>query len=228
MGAPGLLTRVQQTLEDLVVRPLGAMPQQGGLAAVIPLSDPALELRPIHRALKGMETFNEERFLQLAGAYTRIPDVELNLRTGQGRTDAIERMAMLANGYHAVLAVLPGARGRILRFRQALDLAHIKAVPRNPTLRSLDLALVNALVLQTVLGIREPDRMRHPNVFAVPTFEELIARVEDGTFQVGFALNPPPVWEVRAVMEAQQQLPPRTMNVGPPPPAGLIYSAEDA
>jgi hypothetical protein len=40
---------------------------------------------------------------------------------------------------------------------------------------------------------------------------------------VGFALNPPPPWEVRAVMEAGDSLPPRTLRLEPWPPAGLIY-----
>ncbi len=53
--------------------------------------------------------------------------------------------------------------------------------------------------------------------------EQLIAQVRSGIFQAGFALNPPPLWELRAVMEAGQRLPYRTLTVEPVPPAGLLF-----
>jgi uncharacterized protein (DUF1015 family) len=109
-----------------------------------------------------------------------------------------------------------------------LDLAHLKAAPRNPTLRSLDLALLNALVLRTVLGIKDPEAPGHPNVFAVQGLESLVRGVEEGKFQAGFALNPPPLWEVRAVMEAAQTLPSKTLRVEPAPPAGLLFLDPEA
>src|SRR5262249_23597907 len=145
-------------------------------------------------------------------------DLQGSLRDASGLAAARERMGGLAHGHHAVLLVLPGGEGKILRFRQAMELDHVRAAPRSPTLRSLDLALLNALVLRTVVGLENPDRPGHPNVTRVPSLEELVERVEAGTFQAGFGLNPPPVWEVRAVIEAAQQLPPGTLRVHPLPP----------
>ena len=52
--------------------------------------------------------------------------------------------------------------------------------------------------------------------------------VESGLFQAGFALNPPPVWEVRAVMEAAATLPSKTLRVEPLPPAGLLFLDPEA
>ena len=217
--------RMLQALEDVLIRPLGPAPEtRACLTALAPLSDPELETRAIHRAIRGVETFDEEKFLTLVQGYARVYALEAPLTTPAGHAEARERLGTLASGgFHAVLLVLPGGRGKVLRFRQALDLAHIKAVPRNPTLRSLDLALLNALVLRTVLGLSEPEAPSHPHVFAVPSLESLVAQVAGGVFQAGFALNPPPLWEVRAVMEARQQLPPRTLMLEPVPPAGLLF-----
>lgn len=225
---PTLHQRVFQTLEDVLIRPLGPAPEGGPrLAAVVPLSDPGLQIRPIHRALKGVPTFHEERFLTLVRDYARIYDLDAKLDTPAGRAEARERMALLSAGNHAVLFVMPGGRGKILRFRQALELTHIKAVPRNPTLRSLDLALLNALVLRTVLGVHEPESPTNASIFPVPSLEQLTDQVNAGLFQAGFGLNPPPVWEIRAVMEARQELPPRTLMLDPAPPAGLLYLAPE-
>jgi hypothetical protein len=216
--------RIQAVLDEAPMRPLSALDEGGPtLAAVVPLSDPGLEFQPIHRALKGVETFKEDTFLTLVTAYARVYELDEPLDTPRGLAAARERLATLITGHHAVLLVLPGGRGRILRFRQGLDLAHLKGAPRNPTLRSLDLALLNALVLRTVLGIKDPEAPGHQNVFPVQGLESLVRGVESGTFQAGFALNPPPLWEVRAVMEAQATLPPRTLRVEPLPPAGLLF-----
>ncbi|NTX17595.1 DUF1015 family protein [Myxococcus sp. CA056] len=220
--------RIQAVLDEAPMRPLTALAESGPtLAAVVPLSDPGLELLPIHRALKGVATFKEETFLTLVTAYARVYELDEPLDTPRGLVAARERLATLISGHHAVLLVLPGGRGRILRFRQGLDLAHLKGAPRNPTLRSLDLALLNALVLRTVLGIQDPEAAGHPHVFPVQGLESLVKGVESGTFQAGFALNPPPIWEVRAVMEAQATLPSRTLRVDPLPPAGLLFLDTD-
>lgn len=225
---PALLRRIQDTLADAPVRALRAVPERGRvLVAVLPLSDPGLQLRPIHRAIQRVPTFREDTFLTLVQGYARVVELDRRLDTAAGRAEATERLAMLSSGYHAVLFVEPGFKGRILRFRQALDLAHIKAVPRNPTLRSLDLALLNSLVLQTVLGIAAPEQPGHNQVFTVGALEELLAQVDRGLFQAGFALNPPPLWEVRAVMEAQQQLPPRTFTIDPPLPQGALFLGDE-
>jgi hypothetical protein len=224
-----LSKRLQAALDEAPLRPLSALDEKGpSLAAVVALSDPVLRFAPIHRGIRNLDTFNEDTFLRLAGGYARSYDLTEPLTSPGGLEAARERLATLITGHHAVLLVLPQGRGRILRFRQGLDLAHIRAVPRNPTLRSLDLALLNALVLRTVLGIQDPETPGHPNVFAVHSLEELVEGVESGTYQVGFGLNPPPVWEVRAVMEASATLPPRTLRVDPMPPAGLLFLDRDA
>ncbi len=221
--------RIQAVLDEAPLRPLAALDEKHpALAAVVPLSDPGLQLEPIHRGLKGVETFKEETFLTLVTAYARIYELDEPLTTPRGLAAARERLATLITGHHAVLLVLPEGRGKILRFRQGLDLAHLKGAPRNPTLRSLDLALLNALVLRTVLGIQEPEAPGHSQVFPVRELEALVQGVSSGLYQAGFALNPPPVWEVRAVMEAEATLPPRTLRVEPMPPAGLLFLDPEA
>ena len=224
LDEPRLLRRTQQALDGMPIRALGPSGRERArLGAVVPLSDSGLIIRPIHRGLSSVPTFREETFLTLVQEWARVYDVESSLGRQEGRQEAVERLAALAAGYHALLLVLPGGRGKLLRFRQALDLAHVKAAPKSPTLRSLDLALLNSLIFRTVLGLKEPEVPGHAQVFPVATLEELIDRVEDGRFQAGFALNPPPLWEIRAVMEAQQRLPSRTLRIEPFPPVGLLF-----
>lgn len=227
MSDAAWVSRLQSALEEAPVRPLAEVPPDGPtLAAILPLSDPGIQLRPIHRGVLKLPTFRRDTFLTLVGKYARIYDLELPLGSPQGLAAAYERLGSVSTGQHAVLLVLPGGEGKVLRFRQALELEHIRAVPKNPTLRSLDLALLNALVLRTVLGIQEPQALGHPQVFAVERLETLVDRVDRGLFQVGFALNPPPTWELRAVMEANQTLPPRTLTIEPSPPMGLLFAGE--
>lgn len=224
IGNPGLARRLRSVLAEVPARPHGAVPERGSfLAAIVPLSEPGLRMLPYHRGIKDLPTFSADRFLSLVSDYARIFELEQPLTTRLGFDAAREELGTLSAGRHAVLLVLPQGQGRILRFRQALELDHIPAAPKSPTLRSLDLALLNALVLRTVLGIQNPESPTNPNVHPVRSLRELVAQVDAGVFQAGFALNPPPVWELRAVMEAAQSLPPRTMRVSPAPPAGLLF-----
>jgi len=217
-----LASRFARALDDVALRPLHPLPEQGpALVAVAPLSDGALRLRARHRGLQGMEVFQEERFLTVVSSYARIYELAASLREPGGRVEAAERMATLARGSHAMLLVLPAGRGKILRIRQGLDLEHYPAMPRNPTLRSVDLALLDALVLRTVLGLKDPERS--DRVVAVESLPDLVARVDSGELQAGFALHPPPLWEIRAVMEAGQSLPPRCVRVEPLPPQRLLF-----
>jgi hypothetical protein len=230
--SPALHARLARALDDVTVRPLSPLQQGAGdtavLLGIVPLSEPSLRLRPIHRGLRGLEVFHEDRFLTVVSGYARIYELEGRLTTAAGLQDAAERMAALARGNHVVLLVLPGGRGKILRVRQGLELEHIPAVPRNPTLRSLDLALLNALVFRTVLGLRGVEQTDHPNLVPVASLEGLVRSVSSGELQAGFALNPPPAWEIRAVMEAGQQLPPLTVAVEPLPPAHALLLDPDA
>ncbi len=221
-----LWRRAEDVLSEMILRPLQALPAQGRvLVAITPVFGEALDVRPLHRGLAHLGTFQAERFLAVVKDYARVYELDAPLAGERGLEAARARMAALATRSHAVLLMLPGGQGRILRFRQDLGLAQLKAAPRNPTLRSLDLALLEAVVFQTVLGLREPSSRTHPNLFPVATAARLLEQVAEGTFQAGFALNPPPRWELRAVMEAAQSLPPRTLYLEAAPPAGLLFLA---
>ncbi len=225
---PGQWRRLEDVLSEMILRPLWSLPAgRRALAAIAPVFDEAVDLRPIHRGLTHLPTFNAERFLAVVKDYARVYEVEAPLTTSQGLEAARERMAALASRSHAVLLVLPGGQGRILRFRQDLDLAHLKAAPRSPTLRSLDLALLESVVLQTVLGLREPQAPVHGNLFSVASAPRVVDQVNSSVFQAGFVLNPPPRWELRAVMEAAQSLPPRTLYLEGGPPVGLLFLAPE-
>jgi len=212
-------SRVRDSLEHVVIRPLSRLPEGERVrVAVAPLSERHLRFTPWHRGLSGLTTFDPDKFLTIVAEYARVHELEQPLEGPGGVESARAQLASMATGHHAVLAVLPDGSGKILRFRQGLDVVHIRAMPRSPTLRSLDLTLLNALVFRTVLGIQDPETLPHRRVSAVDSLEQLVQNVQRGQLQAGFALNPVPQWEVRAVMEAQQDLPSMTMQVEPAAP----------
>ncbi|HZA15199.1 MAG TPA: DUF1015 domain-containing protein [Myxococcaceae bacterium] len=224
-----LTRRTLAALDEIAVRPHGEIPARGTfLAAITPLFEPGLRLIPFHRGLRDVPTFSPDRFLTLVSDFARVIDLEAPLTAPGGLDEARAQLATLAGRHRAFLLVLPGGTGKLLRLRQGLELSHIPAAPRSPTLRSLDLALLNALVLRTVIGIHDPEAPNHRQVWPVGTTEELVRQVDEGIFQAGFVLNPPAAWEIRAVMEAAQMLPPRTMRLHPTPPAGLLFLDPDS
>lgn len=214
--------RFDQILEDATVRPMSPLPDGKDLLAIAAVAEPGLRTLPLHRGLTGLATFQVERFLQLASGYARIYELPQPLSQPEGLAAAADELKNRSAGAHAVLLVLPGGTGRVMRFRQGMELSQFRAMPKSPTLRSLDLALTNALVFQTVLGLPEPDQLNHPHLRVVERLDDLVDKVSRGQLQAGFALNPPPWWEIRAVMEAEQTMPPRTFQVAPQIPGGLV------
>jgi hypothetical protein len=228
LDEPRMTRRIVSAFEEALVRPTRALaPNAKRLVAIAPMGQPGLEFRPIHRAVSHVEGFAPDRFLTLIREFAREYPVEGSLLAPDGLSLAVDQLAQLSAQNHAFLYVMPGGEARILRFRQALGLSQFKAAPKSPTLRSLDLALLNALVLRTTLGIQSPEAPGHPKVFTEVDLPTLVRKVDQGVYQAGFALNPPPQWEIRAVMEAQQTLPPNTMLVEPLPPSDFLPVASE-
>ena len=75
MAASQLWNRIQNHLQEVQVRPLAPISSaEPCLAAILPLSDPGLTVLPVHRGIRGVSTFQSERFLTVVADYARIYD----------------------------------------------------------------------------------------------------------------------------------------------------------
>ncbi len=197
------------------------------LACFCPMSDPGLVIRPVHRLVTGLSV-EIGRLLLLLDEHFDVEELVEDVRKPAGLAWAQRRLAEAGRSGHALL-LLAGAdrKARLLRLKEGVDLSHVTALPRNPTLRTLDVALLQGLVLRHTLGLREEAAGWGEHLAYVRDEAELVTRAFAGADALGFLVNPTPMWQVRAVAEAGERMPARTTFFHPKVPAGLVFHSID-
>ncbi|MCW2997569.1 MAG: hypothetical protein JWN65_1118 [Solirubrobacterales bacterium] len=99
------------------------------------------------------------------------------------------------------------------------------ALPGMPdAYRTLDTAVLEALILKGPLGLTEDDISHLNGLGYARTDDEALARVLDGTYDCAFFLRPSPVDQVRAVAATGVNMPPKSTFFYPKVPTGLLLS----
>ncbi len=199
------------------------------LAFLCATSDPGLRILPTHRLVFGLPSLDPGRFFTLLDEHFEVRELEEDVRKPAGRAWALRKLAEAGRDRHALLALSRGDRkARLLVLKEGLDLAHVASLPKNPTLRALDVTLLHGLVLQGVLGLSPESQARKENLAYVKDAGEAIEAVlGEGGYPLGFLLNPTPMWQVRAVAEAGEVMPQKSTFFFPKIPTGLVLNVVD-
>jgi len=91
-------------------------------------------------------------------------------------------------------------------------------------LSGLDVTVLHQLVLGRVLGISAEAQERKANIDYVRGFDEAIARMQDGSMQAAFIMNPPKIEQVAAVAEAGSTMPQKSTYFYPKLLTGLVLN----
>ncbi|HEX9050167.1 MAG TPA: DUF1015 domain-containing protein [Anaeromyxobacter sp.] len=202
------------------------LPSDGGhhyiLMFLCPMSDPGLFLFATHRLLYGLKDFSTAAFLERLGRWFTIDTLEEDIRRPAGRAWAVSKLGEHAGKSTAFLVVTAeDRRARIVTLRDDVDLSDA-GLPANETLATLDVTVLHSLVLQRVLGLSPLTQEKQENVTYVRDAGEAVSRVLSGEHQVGFLLNPTPMWQVEAVGEAGETMPQKSTLFYPRLPSGLV------
>jgi uncharacterized protein (DUF1015 family) len=190
----------------------GEGPHRWVLMCLVALQDPGLALYPTHRLVRGVDPEG------LANAIRRDFDIE-EIR----RDDLVPRA--------------PGPDGRIVmgymdsHFKRAFRLTLKDAAIADGALegrpepyRRLDTAVLEALILRAALGMTDDDIAHLEGLGYARDFDEAVALVLDGTYDVGFFMGPVDVEHVRAVAAAGENMPPKSTFFAPKVPTGLVFN----
>ena len=100
-------------------------------------------------------------------------------------------------------------------------------LPADETLRALDVTVLHAVVLQHLLGLSPEAQEKQEKVTYARDAGEAVSRVLSGEHQVGFLLNPTPMWQLEAVGDAGETMPQKSTLFYPRVPAGLVMRGID-
>jgi uncharacterized protein (DUF1015 family) len=207
------------------------LPPDGGhhqiLMFLCPMSDPGLVLYPTHRLVFGLRDVTVARLLDTLARYFTIETLPEDIRRPTGRAWAVARLAEHGGKASAFLMVTAeDRRARVLTLREDADLEEAE-LPPNETLRALDVTVLHSVVLQHVLGLSARAQENQENLTYVRDAGEAVNRVLSGEHQIGFLVNPTPMWQVEAVGDAGETMPQKSTLFYPRLQSGLVMREVD-
>lgn len=180
------------------------------LAFIASARDPGLVVLPTHRLIFGAGRDPD----QLLDFWRRFFDV--------GRlapcADRMERLAQLGASGTACLVALPGGRDLSLALRTDAPLRDVPGLSKSPALRSLDVAVVEELVVKELLRLDTSTPTLTYSADARGAFEA----VRRGAAASAVLLNGTKVSQVLAVADAGEFMPPKSTYFVPKVPSGLV------
>jgi uncharacterized protein (DUF1015 family) len=197
------------------------------LMFLCPMSDPGLVIYPTHLLLFGLRDASLASLEPRLERYFKVQLVEESLRKPVGRAWAVARLGEHAGKATAFLMVsAEDQRARILTLRDDADLSGTE-LPGNRTLQALDVTVLHAVIFQHLLGLSPRSQENEENLTYVRDAGEAVNRVLSGEHQLGFLLNPTPMWQVEAVGDAGETMPQKSTLFAPRLPSGLVMRAID-
>jgi len=181
------------------------------VAFIVPAGDPGLAILPTHRVVFG----SGRDATKLIAQWRTWFDV--------GRVapcaDRLERLGQLSRGGRtACIVAFPDGNDVSLVLKPDAPLDQVPELGRTPAVRALDVARIEALVVQAILGAGTAT----PSVTYTADARAAFDAVRTGGAAVAVLLEAPKVEEVFAVADAGDVMPPKSTYFVPKVPSGLV------
>lgn len=173
------------------------------MTTLVNLHDDGLVILPTHRVVGNIKKFKLESLLN---SLEDLFDIE-----AYGPADDLpDFMAELTKRRKKKRVFGMYANNRILYFLTMKNFTQAKKyLPKDKSdaWKKLDVALLDNLILDRLLGIGEAERKNQDNLIYYREEDLAVKAVNEGNYQLAFILNPTKVEEVVAVAEAKDKMP---------------------
>jgi uncharacterized protein (DUF1015 family) len=192
----------------------GALPDNAALrfktAAFFKITDPGLVILPTHRLLKGTGVNHEQALKRLAEFFEVEPVADQKAKAALESRQHQHAYALYFGPGQSYLLVLksPAAAVEILK-------------DKSPEYRELDVALLHALVIDRVFGIK-PDQVEG-RIGYERYWDDTVARVNSGEYELALFLNPTRPEQVQALAEKMERMPQKSTDFFPKLVSGLVF-----
>ena len=180
------------------------------LSFIVSAADPGLTILPTHRIIFGAG----RDATKLVAAWREWFEV--------GRAapcmDRVERLAELGRERTACIVAFPDAYDVTLVLKNDARLDTIPELGKTPAVRALDVARIESLVVQRILGAGTAT----PSLAYTPDPHAAFDAVRNGRAAAAVLLNPTKVRDVFAVADAGDVMPPKSTYFVPKVPSGLV------
>ena len=178
------------------------------------MEDPGLQILPTHRVVHGLAGFDLEAVLRRLRERFDVEQVEA---AGAEKLRALlakrERSYLLASGDRlSLLTLRPGEE---------------RTVPGPEVLRTLDVPILHALILEEILGIDRAAQERQTNLRYLKDFQAALEEGRRPDVQAAFLLNPTRIEQLKAVADAGEVMPQKSTFFYPKLASGLVLDPLD-
>lgn len=180
------------------------------LSLIVPATDPGLTVLATHRVVYGIG-FD---LSPLLGQWQQWFEVTAT----PPLADPVGHLAAAGAHGTACVVALPDGRDLTLVLRDDAPLGEISVLGKSPAARSLDVAIVEALVVKPILGAGTST----PTLTYTPDAAKALDAARRGRAAAAVLLNPTRVAQVIAVADAGDVMPQKSTYFVPKVPAGLV------
>lgn len=182
---------------------------------LIDIDDEGLVIFPTHRMIRDLSSFNEESVIERSRDFFEIERVE-------GTGDIDRRLAELTDSKSYAFYT-----GRdyyyILTLKKDVSLDSI-APERSQAYRDLDVTALHSLILERVMGIDKENMANGVNLTYTRSLDEAVEKVQDGSFQCSFILNPTKIHQIKDVAAAGDRMPQKSTYFYPKLITGMVMN----
>ncbi len=200
------------------------------MTAFVNMLSEGLTILATHRLVGNMENLQFGRLIE--DLKENFDITEFHFETPAAKVDARQEMSAMMERVHDENRNAFGIYGgndafyvAVLKDKAAMDSV---AVGMSSAWKSLDVSVLHKLVLEKLLGIGEKELARGSYIEYVKdtgnAIDELIAKVDAGTKQIAFFVNPPKMQQLVMVTDAGEKMPQKSTYFYPKMNTGLTIS----
>jgi uncharacterized protein (DUF1015 family) len=182
------------------------------------MDDPGLLVFPTHRVVHGLDGFDAAAVIARAAAHFTVEEAAI-----AGAAETRARLAELGRRAPS-FALAHGNRIAFLTLRRDVDLSHVPSLRGPEVLRTLDVTLLHALVIEDILGIDRAAQEAQTNLRYVKDTQQALDEAKSPTVNAVFVMNPTPVAHVKAVADAGEVMPQKSTFFYPKLASGLVIN----
>jgi uncharacterized protein (DUF1015 family) len=189
------------------------------------LEDPGLTILPAHRALFNLTDFNPKRFEDDLNRYFNIERIDFDKKSERAdRRTVLDTLAHRADHARVFGMRVKGEHSYyLLTLRNESDMDALLP-DKSRAYRRLDVSILHHLVIDKLLGIKMETHKLGLNIEYIKEADTAVKRVQDGSVDIIFLMNPTKVNEVKDVAAAGERMPQKATYFYPKLLTGLVMS----
>jgi uncharacterized protein (DUF1015 family) len=182
------------------------------------MDDPGLLVFPTHRVVHGLPAFDRAAVLEKARQFFAVEE------TAAGDAPAVRRVLAEKSRTSPTFAIATGDKLAYLTLRKDVDLERVPSLKGPAVVRTLDVTLLHALMIEQILGIDRAAQEKQTNLRYVKDTQAALDEARAAGVQAVFVMNPTRVEQVKAVADAGEVMPQKSTFFYPKLASGLVLN----